>query len=409
MFSIPQIFANENESYITIPALKRFAKEQRKNNLKMTGDRAEIMRYIEEYAQMSPENEEIVLEWLDQVIIEGIKDVQIKYLNQEFQTDLLFNDEYLQEKLESLLKPGEKRHLIGLYTEELKLFRYQIIKHSSKGRSIKLYLGKLLCTFDKNTQIASTSPYPIFVEIYIDYGIIVTRAKSKSGLFKYMDNFSLKEADSTTVEKEIEIAGDTVCSWLNLQTLPTVSSNPKFKQKLYTMLEKYTKTPTEISDLIKNKSSQIDNIINNIMSDICNLKPRYKDDVKSNVLNMIEKYFSISYPDKSIFTQNRDAYPLKLNATDEEESRVEQIAAMEEPLQSKAIFFDNKKMLQKNQTCDVILFKVKRINALYCNKWFKVKIDIKKDCCILKFTEYTMEEDIINVLFSLIDTAETAK
>lgn len=184
MFSIPHIFANENENYITLPALKRFAKEKRKNDLKTTVDRAEIISDIEKYAQISAENEEIVSEWLDQVIIEGIKDVQIKYLNLEYQTDLLFDDEYLQKKLELLLKPGEKRHLTGLYTKELKLFRYQIVQHSSKGRSIKLYLGKLLCTFDKNTRIATTSPYPIFVEIYVDQGIIVTRAKSKSGLFK---------------------------------------------------------------------------------------------------------------------------------------------------------------------------------------------------------------------------------
>lgn len=55
------------------------------------------------------------------------------------------------------------------------------------------------------------------------------------------------------------------------------------------MLEKYTQTPKEILELM---------------------------DEKSSVLNMIEKYFSISYPDKKIFTKDRDAYPLKLNATD---------------------------------------------------------------------------------------------
>lgn len=114
------------------------------------------------------------------------------------------------------------------------------------------------------------------------------------------------------------------------------------------------------------------------MSEICNLAPRYRNDVHSSVLNMVEKYLSISYSKQAIFTQNRDAYPLKLNATDEEESRVEQTAAMEEPLQSKAIFFDNKKMLQKNQVCDSVVFKFKRLNTLYCTKGFKVKIIIKK-------------------------------
>ena len=141
-----------------------------------------------------------------------------------------------------------------------------------------------------------------------------------------------------------------------------------------------------------------------LMKDICNLPNGYKEDVESNMLNMVEKYFSISYPDKKIFTRDRDAYPLKLNATDEEDSKVEQTAALETPLQSKAIFFDNKKMLQKSQSCDGVSFMFNRINTLYCTRQFKVKIVIYKDFCTLKFTEYTMEEDIIHVLFSFIGT-----
>ncbi len=33
MFSIPHTFASEDENYITIPALRRFAKEKRKEDL----------------------------------------------------------------------------------------------------------------------------------------------------------------------------------------------------------------------------------------------------------------------------------------------------------------------------------------------------------------------------------------
>lgn len=40
---------------------------------------------------------------------------------------------------------------------------------------------------------------------------------------------------------------------------------------------------------------------------------------------------------------------------------------------------------------------------------FKVKIVVNKDYCMLKFTEYTMEEDIIHVLFSLIGTTGLAE
>ena len=170
------------------------------------------------------------------------------------------------------------------------------------------------------------------------------------------------------------------------------------------MLEKYTQTPKEIVELIAQKEAEINNIVENIMNRICILKPGYRNDVESNVLNMVEKYFSINYPDKQIFTKDREAYPLKLNATDEEDSKVEQTAAYEDPLQSKAIFFDNKKMLQKSKTCDGVTFMFDRLNPKYCDRQFKVKIIVNREYCMLKFTEYTMEEDIIHVLFSLISS-----
>lgn len=61
--------------------------------------------------------------------------------------------------------------------------------------------GKLLCTFDKKHG-AATVPYPIAVDVYCDAGIIVARAKSKSGLYKYEENFVLEKATPTKSEKK---------------------------------------------------------------------------------------------------------------------------------------------------------------------------------------------------------------
>lgn len=404
MFSIPHTFANEDESYITIPALKRFAKEKRNDDLKTTVDRPQLIEDIENYANQSEEKEEIVLDWLDQVLVEGIKEVQIKYLDDTFPLGLLSDDAYVDGILTPVLVDNNNRHLCGHYTEALRLYRYEIISESDQGRRIQFYLGKLLCTFDKKKGSATTM-YPIFVEIFIDKGLIVARAKSKSGMYKYMDSFVLEAATSTTAEKQMDNAIKYVCGLLSLETASHFESSERFKKQLYLMLERYTQTPQEIIDLMNAKTTEVNEMVDAMMNNICILPEAYRDDVQSNVLNMVEKYFSISYPDKKIFTRNRDAYPLKLNATDEEDSRVEQTAAMEDPLQSKAIFFDNKKMLQKSQSCDGVSFMFNRINTLYCTKQFRVKIMVFKDYCTLKFTEYTMEEDIIHVLFSLIGTA----
>lgn len=409
MFSVPYTFANEDESYITVPALKRFAREKKKEDLKTTVDRPQLIQDIENYANQSPEKEEEVLEWLDQVLVEGIKDVQIKLIDDEsFTASFINQDEFVEKVLEPLIVNRTNRHLNIGYTASLGVFRYEITNESVFGRRIRLYMGKLLCTFDKKHG-AATVPYPIAVDVYCDAGIIVARAKSKSGLYKYEENFVLEKAIPTKSEKETASAIKWVAEKLGLNTRKSFEAETVFKSKLYNMLEKYTKTPTEIIDLMNAKKTEIDGVVETVMHQICNLRIAYREDVKSNVLNMVEKYFSISYPNKQIFIKDREAYPLKLNATDEEDSKVEQTAALEEPLQSKAIFFDNKKMLQKSRACDGVTFMFARLNTMYCSRQFKVKIVVNKDYCMLKFTEYTMEEDIIHVLFSLIGTTGLAE
>lgn len=409
MFSVPYTFANEDESYITIPALKRFAREKKNEDLKTTVDRPQLLQDIENYANQSPENEAEVLDWLDQVLVEGIKDVQIKLIDDEsFTTSFIDQDEFVEKVLEPLIVNKTNRHLNKGYTESLGVFRYEITNESVFGRRIRLYMGKLLCTFDKKHG-AATVPYPIAVDVYCDAGIIVARAKSKSGLYKYEEDFVLEKATPTKSEKETAAAIKWVAEKLVLNTRKSFEAETVFKSQLYDMLEKYTKTPTEIINLMDAKKTEIDGVVETVMHQICNLRTAYREDVKSNVLNMVEKYFSISYPNKQIFIKDREAYPLKLNATDEEDSKVEQTAALEEPLQSKAIFFDNKKMLQKSRACDGVTFMFARLNTMYCSRQFKVKIVVNKDYCMLKFTEYTMEEDIIHVLFSLIGTTGLAE
>ena len=409
MFSVPYTFANEDESYITIPALKRFAREKKNEDLKTTVDRPQLLQDIENYANQSPENEAEVLDWLDQVLVEGIKDVQINLIDDEsFTTSFIDQDEFVEKVLEPLIVNKTNRHLNKGYTESLGVFRYEITNESVFGRKIRLYMGKLLCTFDKKHG-AATVPYPIAVDVYCDAGIIVARAKSKSGLYKYEEDFVLEKATPTKSEKETAAAIKWVAEKLVLNTRKSFEAETVFKSRLYDMLEKYTKTPTEIINLMDAKKTEIDGVVETVMHQICNLRAAYREDVKSNVLNMVEKYFSISYPNKQIFIKDREAYPLKLNATDEEDSKVEQTAALEEPLQSKAIFFDNKKMLQKSRACDGVTFMFARLNTMYCSRQFKVKIVVNKDYCMLKFTEYTMEEDIIHVLFSLIGTTGLAE
>lgn len=145
MFSVPYTFANEDESYITMPALKRFAKEKKKEDLKTTVDRPQLIQDIENYANQSLEKEEEVLDWLDQVLVEGIKDVQVKLIDDEsFTTSFISQDEFVEKILNPLIVDQTNKHLNKGYTEELSVFRYDITNETVFGRRIRLYMGEIV-------------------------------------------------------------------------------------------------------------------------------------------------------------------------------------------------------------------------------------------------------------------------
>lgn len=149
MFQIPSSFSNENESYITLPAMKHFAKERRKESLRTTVDRPELIQDIENFANKSQENKEMVLDWLDAVLKEGIKEVQIKYLDLDImQIEFLKDKAEVDKIFEPLLVNPDFQHLCNKYSPELQLYRYDYMQ-SEAGSVISLYLGKLISGFDK--------------------------------------------------------------------------------------------------------------------------------------------------------------------------------------------------------------------------------------------------------------------
>ncbi len=401
MFKIINSFRNENEGYIVVPSLRKFMKRQ---NISMTStyDRDKLLESIEEYASVDNLKEEIVLCWLDDILKEGTKDVNIfNYEIDERYLAILNDDKQLLKYLEDDLFKGESFHLNdGGFDCELKLLTYKVSISEKDGRIISLYFGRKVYISEKEN--GRVVHYPVFADIYVQQQMIVVRAKPKVNMYEYKEqDFKFEEAKKLSAEGMIQETAKFVYEKFELEGLK--DSKDILKEKLYLMLNLYTQTPEEIVNLMIQQEGTIAAHVENVLQSCKLNKAIYEKDVSFDVMNMFEKYFSINYPDKSIFTQNRIAYPLRIIATDDEESKVDQIAGAEEPLQSKAIFFDNKKMLQKTKSCEGIVFKYKRQEPLYFGKEFLIKIQVKKDSCYMKFTQYTAEEDIINVIFSLIN------
>ena len=405
MLNIPAIYKNNNEDYITLPAIKAFIKARPQLKIKSSATREALMEGIIQYGNESDEKAEDVLNWIDETIREGIKDVHLQYSELPYEITLLFSSlEKISAYLNSHLRDGVKRHICNnTYSNNLTLLNATVVQ-TDLGRKIEFTYCIKLHLYDKKKMITKAIDYPIIAEYYVDKYWLLTRAKPRSNLYSYNpEGFSIEKSVTTTTEKQIMNVADSVGDILNLKNSDIQYTSRVLKNKIFNLLDKYSKTPEEILKVMEDKAENICHMAS-LIKTMCSVPPSMNNDVDDDIKNIVEKYLSINWQSKDVFIKNRDAYPIKLSATDEEESKVEQTAALSEPLQAKALFFDNKKMLYKNQSCDGVVLKWKRIiRAYYSNDAFPVRISANsKGNCVFKFTEYTSREDIDNVIFSII-------
>ena len=417
MLNIPASFGDKNEDYITLPAIRKFMKS---HDIKSESIylREELLNKITEYGNKSDMNAESVLDWIDEVIQEGIKDIYIKFSPVSEKMELMLNNsDKLLNYINSYVDKTASKHICqNQCSENFKLLNAYIEESSAGSKMVFIYCKKLFIHDQKNRH-TKTIMYPVIAEYYINNQWLLVKAKPKSNLYIFNNNgFNLDTAISTTTEKQIsEIIGK-IEELLCIDKIDKRSISARLKNQIFCLLDKYTTTPQEIVDVMSTKEEQI-SIISNMVKNICTVPDKcsipvtIQKDIDEDIKNIIEKYLSINWKDKNTFIKDREAYPVKLSATDEEESKVEQTAAFFEPLQTKALFFDNKKMLYKNQSCDGVIFKWMRKDPAYFPKdMFTVKMSVnQKGLCVFKFSEYTVKEDIENVIFSIIGVVENTE
>lgn len=414
MLKIPETYYKNNEDYITIPKIKEFMRQHPDENFKESLQREQLLDSIIAFGNKSDTNTEQVLCWIDEAIQEGIKDVNLQSFSLSETTSMMVRDINKANRfLQSYIDKNCKKHICqNQYDENYKLIEATAV-NSNFGIKLIFVFCKKLHMHDKKNQRTRVIDYPVTSEYYVDGQWLIVRAKPRSNLYIFNpDGFDIENAVSTTTEKEIKNIVKKTCSILGLENSDSRTASITLKNKVFNLLYKYTHTPAEIADIMDDRKESISNLSKNIQA-ICSVEGKCSipenviADIDKDINNMVEKYMSINWSTKDIFIKDRDAYPVKLNATDEEESKVEQSAALREPLQTKAIFFDNKKMLYKSKRCDGVVFQWKRMNRLPTLKEsFSVRISVdEKGNCNFKFPEYTAKEDIENVIFSIIESS----
>lgn len=417
MLQIPETYYKNNEDYITIPKIKEFMRQHPEEKFKESQLREELLDSIIAFGNKSAENAEKVLIWIDEAIQEGIKDVNLQSFSLSETTSMTVrNIDKANKFLKSYIDENCQKHICqNQYDKNYKLIEATAVE-SYFGIKLIFVFCKKLHMHDKKNLRTRVIDYPVMAEYYVDGQWLLVRAKPRSNLYIFNpDGFDIEKAVSTTTEKEIKHIVERTSTILELKKRDSKTASITLKNKVFNLLHKYTYTPADIAEVIDNRKEGIANLSKTIQS-ICNVEGKCSIpeniilDIDNDINNIVEKYMSINWSTKDIFIKDRDAYPVKLSATDEEESKVEQSAALREPLQTKAIFFDNKKMLYKSKRCDGVVFQWKRINRLPTLKEsFSVRISVdEKGNCNFKFPEYTAKEDIENVIFSIIESSFTA-
>lgn len=418
MLSIPATYYKNNEDYITLPAIKSFMRAHSDGKFKLSMPREDLMNSIITYANQSDDHAEVVLNWIDEVLQEGIKDIYLQYAPLPEKLQLLFTTEngitnYLQVYTD---RKCSKHICLNNYNEDYRLINTSYVA-SDMGRKLVFIYCKKLHMHDKKKQHTKVIDYPVVAEYSIDSHWLLVRAKPRSNLYVFNpEGFLLEDAESTTTEKQIREVVDLVSSILEIEKFNKSYASELLKNNIFNLLHKYSNTPAEIAKIMDEKAEKIASVSESIQAlctvpEHCVIPGNMTSDIDEDITNIIEKYLSINWNDKYIFIRDREAYPVKLSATDEEESKVEQTAAMEEPLQTKALFFDNKKMLYKSKRCDGVVFQWKRKDPTpFTKDSFTVRIFVnQRGHCIFKFSEYTAKEDIENVIFSIIGTEKNTK
>lgn len=410
MLTIPATYYNNNEDYITLTAIRSFMRNHPEGKFKVSLPREELLDSIIDFGNQNDSNSETVLNWIDAVLQEGIKDIYLQYAPISEEMQLLFTSKSgIENYLDAYRNKTLNHHVcMNTYGQQYILVSALYIENSKR---ITFVYCRKLHVHDKKNRTTKEIDYPVIADYFLDSAWLLIRAKPRSNLYIFNpDGFDIEEAESTTTEKEIRLVSSLVGKILQVQKESKSFISAQLKNKIFNLLHAYSNTPTEIAKVMEEKKSEIQDIANNIQTlctvpNYCNISQSMAKDIKEDISNIIEKYLSINWKDKNIFIKDRMAYPVKLSATDEEESKVEQSAALEEPLQTKALFFDNKKMLYKSKQCDGVVFQWKRKKPEnFLRDSFAVRIFVnQKGHCVFKFSEYTAKEDIENVVFSIIN------
>ncbi len=395
----------EANNYLVMPKIQKFLRD---NKLGSVNFRTEGIKLIEKFSENSIESKEKVNVWLDECVKEGIKYLYITKVSFDRNISLYKSELFWKEFLD---KHNFKKNIhINEYIDD-NILNYKGIKLLyNNGLVSQVNIIMSLYYLDANSSYDNPikESYPIFVDLDIDKKIITIRLKSKSKIYEIKvdgdGNQCIDLNKKISCDRMVNYVINKICSDIELTKMEEKQFCNEMESAYFKVLDEITRTPKEIKNKIDKFKEDNIKYINNMIEKTQISPSKYVNIIENDLNILLEKFISISYADKSIF-KNEYAFPIRLIATDSEDTKVEETASDYQPLQTKAAFYDHKKIINEEQRCEGMTLAAYRKNTTYYGKTpFTAKCDLLKVKGLgrIRFIEYVEEEDIQNVLSRII-------
>ena len=392
----------DRDDYLQNPIMRRFLKEHK---IEFVENRADYINAIGEFADQSKENKREVRDWLLKIVKEGSKEICYRKIHgiEEWHRDPVLVEAKIKEVYPDC---PMKNILTYTNTGERTMIEYHIITNDDDEVTRIDFTFSKLFLYGETGKAGDVTIFPVFVEVYLDDGFVVSRGKAKSTLYRYdeKNHFLLGEYKVDTmsyavsaIDKIIEMFG------FETETNAKIIKNEN-SQMLYRIYEKYSFTPADVEDKVKSQKDVIKGFVDQIFSNL-QLDVRNKEKAILDADIFVEKFISINGDNEEIFKEDRPAYLIKVSADDEIElTKIDTTSNKKVPLQCTEAFFDSKMSVVKSKKCKRLNLIFRRNDETYLKgNPLVVQLGTHKNHGYVKTMQYAEEADIQNVLQAIFD------
>lgn len=392
----------DRDNYLQNPIMRRFLKERK---IDFVENRADYINALETYSNVNPEQEMELKKWLLKIIKEGSKEFCYRKI---FGINEKHRDPTLVEAMIKNKFPNCPMQNVLEYknTQDRTLTEYEIIVNGD-DEVVKLnFTFSALMLYGEVGKLGDETVFPIFIEVYLNEGLIVSRAKAKSTIYQYDKNNRTLFSEYRVPTMDYAVSAiDEIIDMFGFET----EIDPKIVKKqnsemLYRLYQEYSFTPSDVEKNIKKMAIINQAYVNRIFKDL-KLDPRHKKKALLDMSIFVEKYISINGNNVDTFKKDRNAYLIKVSADDEVElTKIDTSSEKTMPLQCTEAFFDNKKSVLKSKKCLKLNLIFKRNNDIYFkNNPLVVQFGTQKNYGYFKTIQYAEEADIQHVLQAIFE------